>query len=273
MTRPPRSLGYQTDLALLRLEGAQVEEADGYSVVRTPGNPTFWWGNFLLLDALPQPGSLETWLTRFREAHLHADHVTFGVDTTDGVLDDRAASEFVAAGFTTFRNTVLTASQTALHRPLPPGVTLRPLDSEADWEAALDLRLAVNAADSQAHEEVGYRVFAARKLAALRSAGEAGHGAYFGAFEDGRMLAGLGVYDAGRGVARYQNVETHPEARSRGLAGNLVHRAGEWAWDHLGARTLVIVADPEYHAQRLYERVGFRPAQVQLGLERSPAQR
>ncbi|WP_216319976.1 GNAT family N-acetyltransferase [Deinococcus aestuarii] len=271
MTRPLRSLGYHTDLALLRLEGSQLEEADGYTIVRTPGNPTFWWGNFLLLDAPPQPGSLDTWLARFKEAHPHARHVTFGVDTTDGTLDDRAASEFVAAGFTLGKNTVLTASETTPHRPLPPGVTLCPLTSDADWEAALDLRLAVNAADAQPHEGASYRVFAGRKLAALRAAGEAGHGAYFGAFEDGRLLAGLGVYDAGEGVARYQNVETHPGARSRGLAGNLVHFAGEWARESLAARTLVIVADPESHAQRLYERVGFRRAHVQLGLERPPA--
>ncbi|MHA0044500.1 GNAT family N-acetyltransferase [Deinococcus sp. PEB2-67] len=69
-----------------------------------------------------------------------------------------------------------------------------------------------------------------------------------------------------------QSVETHPDARSRGLAGTLVHHAGEWAREHLGARTLVIVADPEYHAQRLYQSVGFTPTEVQIALERRPAE-
>ena len=99
----------------------------------------------------------------------------------------------------------------------------------------------------------------------------AGHGAVLGAFDDrGDMLSGLGIFGAGDGVARYQSVETHPDARSRGLAGTLVHRAGEWARGQLGTRTLVIVADPDYHAQRLYESVGFTPTEVQIALERRP---
>ncbi|MEF2278174.1 GNAT family N-acetyltransferase [Deinococcus sp. YIM 134068] len=271
MPRTPRSLGYQTDLALLRLEGSQTDEREGYTVVRTPGNPTFWWGNFLLLHEPPEPGSLETWLAQFREAHPQAAHLALGVDARDGRLE--AGSEFEAAGLQPFRNTVLTTERTTPIRPLPPEITLRPLASEADWKETLALRLAVNAADPERHEETSYRAFTGRKLAALRAAGEAGHGAYFGAFEGKKMLSGLGVYNAGGGVTRYQNVETHPDARGRGLAGNLVHHAGEWARENLSARTLVIVADPEYHAQRLYERVGFRPTEVQLGFERPPTPR
>lgn len=269
--RTPHALGYRTDLALRRLAGAQVEDRGDFTVVRTPDNPTFWWGNFLLLHAPPAPGSLERWLARFREAHPTARHVTFGLDTVGG--EAGAAEEFGAAGFRLTRDTVLTApATTAPGRPLPSGVTLRLLETEADWDAALELRVAVNAADPHPLEAEGYRTFAAGRLAGLRRAQEAGHGACLGAFVDGQMVSGLGVYDAGGGVTRYQNVETHPAQRSRGLAGHLVHFAGEWARHHLGARTLVIVADPEYHAQRLYERVGFRPSELQTGLERPPAE-
>lgn len=270
--RTPRALGFRTDLALRVRMGTLLEERGTYTVVRTPANPSFWWGNFLLLHGLPEPGSLKEWLARFREAHPDARHVALGVDTADGEVV--AVAEWETAGFRVYRDTVLTAPRTTA--PAPPrldGVTLRPLVSDADWGQALDLRLAVNAADPDGHEETGYRTFATRKLAALRAAGEAGHGAYLGAFGGGQMLAGLGVYDAGGGVARYQNVETHPDARGRGLAGNLVYHAGEWAREKLAAHTLVIVADPDYHAQRLYERVGFRPTETQLGFERPPTPR
>ncbi|GMA14397.1 GNAT family N-acetyltransferase [Deinococcus metallilatus] len=267
--RTPRALGYHTDLALRVQAGAQVEDHGTYTVVRTPTNPTFWWGNFLLLHEPPHPGSLETWLARFREAHPDARHVTFGLDTPGG--EAGAAAEFGAAGFRLTRDTVLTTARTTPPAAaLPDGVTLRPLQTAADWDAALALRLAVNAAGPEGLEEEGYRTFAGGRLAGLRAAQEAGHGAYLGAFADGRMLAGLGVYGVGGGVTRYQNVETHPQWRSRGLAGNLVYFAGEWARANLAARTLVIVADPHDHAQRLYERVGFRPTEVQKGLERPP---
>ena len=43
------SLGFRTDLALRALEGAEITDCGDYTVVRSPDNPTFWWGNFLLL--------------------------------------------------------------------------------------------------------------------------------------------------------------------------------------------------------------------------------
>jgi GNAT superfamily N-acetyltransferase len=265
------SLAYHTDLALRRLEGAEVTPRSGHVVVRSPDNPTFWWGNFLLMPRAPQPGDLERWTRAFEAEFPHAAHRTFGVDTADGGAG--AADAFEEAGFEVHRDTVLTAGRTQAPRTFNRDAQMRRLEGPADWQAALDLRLAVNAADPEPLEPAGYRVFAARKLAACRAAQDAGTGAFWGAFgADGRMLSGLGVFGAGRGVARYQSVETHPEARSRGLAGTLVHTAGEWARGALGIQTLVIVADPAYHAQALYERVGFRPSEVQLGFQRRPAE-
>ena len=51
-----RSLGYRTDLMIRALEGSQLADRGDYLVVRTPQNPSYWWGNFLLLSDPPQPG-------------------------------------------------------------------------------------------------------------------------------------------------------------------------------------------------------------------------
>src|SRR5881392_3949693 len=59
------SLGFRTDLALRALEGAEVTDRGDYTVVRSPDNPTFWWGNFLLLAGWPEPGTGDGWLARF----------------------------------------------------------------------------------------------------------------------------------------------------------------------------------------------------------------
>ncbi|ALW89120.1 GNAT family N-acetyltransferase [Deinococcus actinosclerus] len=266
-----RSLAYFTDLALRRQEGSLVARGPAYAVVRSPANPTFWWGNFLLMPALPAPGDRPGWEAAFTQEYPHAAHRVFGVDVPGPALEGPAADEFRAAGYDVRADTVLTAGRTHAPRRINRDATVRVLDGDADWSAALRLREAVNAADPHGHEPAGYRVFAERKLAAYRAAQAAGHGAVLGAFDDrGDMLSGLGIFGAGEGVARYQSVETHPDARSRGLAGTLVHRAGEWARGQLGTRTLVIVADPDYHAQRLYESVGFTPTEVQIALERRP---
>src|SRR5260370_12802330 len=51
-----RSLGYRTDLMVRLLDGSQVEDRGDYLAVRSPQNPTFWWGNFLLMSATPLRG-------------------------------------------------------------------------------------------------------------------------------------------------------------------------------------------------------------------------
>ena len=83
-------------------------------------------------------------------------------------------------------------------------------------------------------------------------------------------MAQLGVFSDGSGIARYQNVETHPASRRHGLAGTLVWQAGRWTLDQLGARTLVIVADPGAGAIRVYRSVGFAGTESQIGFQRAP---
>ena len=60
-----KSLGFRTDVALRVLEGAEVIDRGDHLVVRSPDNPGFWWGNFLLLDAPPGRGTADAWLARF----------------------------------------------------------------------------------------------------------------------------------------------------------------------------------------------------------------
>ena len=53
-------------MALRVLEGAEVADRGDYLVVRSPGNPDFWWGNFLLLAGLARdPARAGRWLARF----------------------------------------------------------------------------------------------------------------------------------------------------------------------------------------------------------------
>jgi GNAT superfamily N-acetyltransferase len=110
-----------------------------------------------------------------------------------------------------------------------------------------------------------------RRAAARQRLTRAGRGAWFGAFLGGRLLAQLGICDAGGGLARYQDVETDPAARRQGLAGTLVWRAGRYGRDVLGASTLVIVADPADVAIRVYRACGFADREPQLTFERPPA--
>ena len=107
----------------------------------------------------------------------------------------------------------------------------------------------------------------------MRALAEAGHGGWFGAFVDGRLVTQMGLYAASSGLARFQSVETHPDFRGRGLAGTLVHHVSRFGFEQLGASTLVMVADPEHSAIRLYRSMGFTDTETQLQAEQLPTGR
>jgi ribosomal protein S18 acetylase RimI-like enzyme len=257
------SIGWQTDLRLRELEGAEIVTRADHVLVRTPENPTFRWGNFLLLAAMPAAGEAELWLERFREAFPLAGHVALGVD--DAPTNAAALVELQALGLRAELTCVLSARRLASPvKPRPRG-QLRALHSEEDWRQAIELGLA---ADEEHDAQPGARTYMERRIAAVQRVCEAGHGSWFGAFRDGELVAGLGIFATGDGVARFQSVDTLPGHRRQGLATHLLLVAADHARASLAARTLVIAADPDYHAIEIYRSLGFRERGRQLQLER-----
>jgi hypothetical protein len=257
-----RGLGWRTDLALLEISGSVVEDLGDHLVVRTPDNPSFWWGNFLLLAEPPTDAAdARRWLGAFEAAFPAAEHRTLGIDGTRGTPAD--AAPFEGLGLRTEMSSVMTATE--VHEPPRPNrdATYRPLESDADWEQQVVLTM-----DG---ETIGYdREFVEPRTGALRRLVDAGHGHWWGAFENGRLLSSMGLFRASPGLARFQTVKTVPDARGRGLAGTLVHEISRFGFADLEAETLVMVADPDYLAIRVYRSVGFADSEVQVGVERKP---
>ena len=246
-------------MALRVLEGAEVIDRGDHLVIRSLDNPGFWWGNFLLLGAMPEVGTAGPWLARFAAEFPAARHVALAVDTTDEAAV--IPGEFAAAGLEPQHGTVLTCAAVWPPPHRSSDAEIRPLASDADWQQSFELGVRCFGDD-------GAQEYLKRRAAARRRLTRAGSGAWFGAFSGGRLLAQLGVCDAGGGFARYQDVETDPAARRRGLAGTLVWHAGRYGREVLGASTLVIVADPAEAAIRLYRACGFADLQSQLTFER-----
>jgi ribosomal protein S18 acetylase RimI-like enzyme len=258
------SLAFRTDLAMLEHSGSHVEDHGTHLVVRTPANPTYWWGNFLLLPAPPvDDDAAAGWLETFAREFPGTPHRTFGIDGRDGSIEDLAP--FAHHGMSTEWSSVMTA--TSVHEPPRPNpeATYRPLVSDDDWAQQVQLDMAGEEPGTHSLPFVTARAEAERRLV------DAGYGAWWGAFEGDTLLASMGLFTASPGLARFQNVKTHPDARGRGLAGTLVHRVSRYGFDELGARTLVMVADPDYLAIRIYRSVGFADTERQLQAERKPS--
>lgn len=274
----PRSLVWATDYDVLPVDHV-VEHRDGYLVVRSPGNPSHYWGNLLLFDDAPQHQDGERWerlfALEFGEDPL-VEHVTLAWDRVDGALGS-AREEFVARGYELDEVVGLVADSGGLrmHPRANREVVIRDLDPQpgADrdlWDQAIELQVASR---DDFSEERTYREFLGRRLEDLRVMFRAGRGAWFVAMYPGRdeVVAACGVVVTGaRG--RFQAVDTAAAHRRKGISSRLVVEAAGRAAGH-GARRFVIAAEPDYHALGLYESLGFQRVERVAGVCRRPTTR
>lgn len=257
-----RSLGYRTDLIFPSYDGEIIDRGN-YLVIRTPTNPSFYWGNFLLFDHPPMKGDDQAWQELFaREigAPPLVTHQIFGWDTTNNEMG--VIEPFLEKGYHLEQSVVLTSQQ-----PVPPsdsveGVTVRPLELEDEWEQSIENHVAGR---EPAFEETSYRLFRQRQMVRYRAMARAGRGAWFGAFIGNRLVADLGIFYSHQ-LGRYQSVLTHPDYRRRGIARSLVTQSGAYALEHFGIKTLVIVAEAGSQAERLYQAAGFEIVEHQIGI-------
>jgi len=259
-----RSLGFRTDLRLLELSGSLIEERGTHLVIRTPDNPTYFWGNFLLLKQRPYPGGEREVIAAFHTEFPEAEHVSIGIDGTDDQTAEVQA--FVEAGMEVNSGVVLTAGALIEPRPVADGVVVRALESDDDWEQRARLSHHLWAQT----DETTFMTFARRKNAQERALVARGLGQRFAAFVDDTLVSTAGIFVTHAGIARYQSVETHPDHRRQGLAAAVVYAAGQHALAAYRLETLVIAADHDGDAIRIYRSLGFVDTERHLTMERRP---
>lgn len=257
-----RSLGFRTDLRLLEMTGSEIEDRGTHLVVRTPANPTYFWGNFFLLRQLPVPGGEREVIGAFHTEFPLAGHVSIGIDGTEDLTE--ALQPFAEAGMEVDCGTVLTARALVEPRPVANGVAVRPLESDDDWEARA--RLSHHLWSNT--DETTFMTYARRKNDQERGLVARGLGRRYGAFVGDELVSTAAVFVTHAGIARYQSVETHPDHRRRGLAAAVVHAAGQHALATYGTEVLVIAADTDGDAIRIYRRLGFTDAERHNTMER-----
>ena len=257
------SLGFQTDLAIRRLGGSEIISRDDRVIVRTPSNPGYWWGNFILLSQPVREGQAAALRRAFMNQFPGANHMAMGVDGTAGEVGDQSAVD--ALGLSAEITAILTADRLCEPARHPATACWRTLQGRDDWVHAGLLR---RACDDQP-DTPPHRLFQERQLSEAREVCEAGHGAWFGAFVGSRLVSSLGLIRVDETTARYQSIETHPQYRRQGIAGQLIYQSSQYGAARLGARRFVIAADPSYHAIDIYRRLGFEVAEQQVQLAAS----
>lgn len=274
-------LGFRSELIFHRADGDVVDlrAAHGCRLIRTPSNPSFFWGNYLLFDRAPRSGDAGRWEQLFEQliARLQPEstHRAFGwIEDAPGDVD-----QFLAVGYRR-NDAVVMQSKQIPDVPVPTiDATIRPLalhgdEAECDWEALMGLYMATR---SEEFDAESYRPYAQRSVERWRALANAGQGNWFGAFasDDGgrpRLAAALGLYaerdpEDGERIARFQSVMTAESDRRRGLCRALIATAMRNVSAAHAVDRFIIVAAAGEMPERLYASVGFTVAGMQRGVQ------
>jgi GNAT superfamily N-acetyltransferase len=242
--------GWETDLAILRHGGSSIEEFEDHIVVRSPHNPEFHWGNFILVSNSSLVNDGERWLKTFADAFPEATWAAIGLSHFPD-----SPQAWTTLGMELERMEVLKAIEPPPVPEIAEGYTSR-IFGEGDWDLLLAREIAENKKSGE-HDSESFERYISNAIKGYEALSRNGLAAWFGAFHESELIADLGIVICGK-TARYQSVQTDERHRSQGLATHLLGTAADWARER-GCTSWVIVTESTNSAGRVYRRAGFKP--------------
>jgi ribosomal protein S18 acetylase RimI-like enzyme len=253
------SLLNRTAVFVMRPE-TLFEDHGAYGVLRTPTAPSYYSGNVLLLDEPLAPARLESWVGIFSDTFRDSGVRHIRLEWTGPEPTAAEQATYQAAGYELTTILCMTAQAPTPVERLNPALEIRPLrdedsgrlkrfllDTQADWGAAfMDFM-------------VGNILLRHREL----------EGNWWLGWLDGQVAGSMGLFFDGP-LGRFQSVDTHPAFRRRGVARTMVAHLTQHGFARPQTERLVIVADQDYFAVRLYEQCGYRTLHRQYELFKPP---
>src|SRR5690348_7749885 len=135
-------LGWHTDLAVLRRSGSVIDERPDHLLIRTPHNPLYHWGNFVLVTDPAAVGDAARWLELFEREFPDSAHRSVGL-----VADPPDPSAWTALDLAIEHDDVLATDARPDAAPVPQGYLVKQLADAVEWEQSHGLRVAEFAAD------------------------------------------------------------------------------------------------------------------------------
>lgn len=253
-----KSLGLKTELFFYQYSSVITQHND-FIKIETPNNPDYFWGNLLIFSRPPRRCDFLNWTKLFKENFLNntlINHLTFTWDIFGEVAE---TSEFIKNGFVFEETIVLVASQIKSNS-YNPNFEYRKIISKADWQQVIELQISIGI-ETENYNIDKYRPFIENRFKAYEELTTQGVGSWFGAFEDGILVADLGLFGS-KEFARFQSIETKKNYRKIGIAQSLMI----FAATENKNRPLVIQAVSNGPAIDMYMRIGFEIKEVISGL-------
>ncbi|MHC4553355.1 MAG: GNAT family N-acetyltransferase [Planctomycetota bacterium] len=248
---------FQHAILLKDRQTAQITDKSSYIVVRTPNRPDFFWGNYIIMPSAPTTDVYEHWLTIFESEIGPKSKTGFVAITWDGNGQQGDTDQFTDKGFELQTSVILSAS--CVHAPpkTNPHVTIRPLQTESDFEQTIDVHFTPNWEYSSDEDQI---LFLQDSIKDFRKRVDTGNTISIGAFLDNKLTAVVEMY-YNNTLCVLDSVATHRDYRRQKICSTLTYYASQYALTQLNCQTLALEADAEYHAAAIYESIGFQPTE------------
>lgn len=256
-----KNLGHLTDFIFQKYDG-KIEDKEDYLVIQTDSNPNYFWGNYVLFPDPPKAGDYKKWVRIFKEEFTNPSiyHMCFSWDSING--EKGHISEFEKAGFKFEISSVLSTNLVSPPPKLNKELKVQPIYEKSQFAQCID---AQTRGSSDKKMDLDWNEFYTKSMAKYSHLVSLGVGKWFAAIFNDKIVGSLGIFVEGE-IARYQMVSTDPNFQRRGVCSTLVYESARYAFEHMKVKTLVMVADDNYHAGKIYESVGFKPTAKQAGL-------
>ncbi|MDA7518320.1 GNAT family N-acetyltransferase [bacterium] len=253
-----KNLGYHTDAIFHRLDGEIIDRGE-YHLIRTPSNPTYYWGNYLLFKSEPKEGSFGDWMNIHKnEFGPTPEHIAIGWDS----LEKGEFSEFEANGFRLSEDVVLSLREAPNEVQANPDLVARKFTKDSDWQSSVEEQIAGCPAEIPVED---YRIFITDQMNNHRRKQENGHGNYWGAFLNDELVGDMGIFfDQEEKIARFQSVTTVAAYRRKRVCSTLLAQVIKSTFAEEQIDQLVIAAEHGSIAESIYRSFGFRDHGLQF---------
>ena len=253
------TLTMRSELLALR-DLSNVVFHQGYAVQTTPDEPDYWMGNQVIVT---DPDMTAAQAISAFETHLSfAKHRAIVWDIA-GLDPEPIKATFDPLGYEADTFDTLVLDTEIAPATLPNGLVIRLLDGDADWAASHQLQCEIGQEEGRPAES--HSIYLAKRKITQHTQKNKGYEQWYGDFENDHMMSQMGMMHD-HDIARYQSVETRASHRRRGICSALLRHVGLWALDRAPDAKLVIVAEADSAAGRLYRRMGFAHAETLVGV-------
>jgi GNAT superfamily N-acetyltransferase len=251
MTAADKAL--DTDAAMFAL-GNETFELLGATFVRNRASYDIYDANHVQKARPQTPGEIEEFLAVVEREYAHCRHRRFDADY-------RTPPEFTARlaleGYEREDTLMLYLEGELIGTA--PAVDIRPVETDADWEAYWELELQdfrehMKRIKRKVKDEVPRRMFHVKR-------GKQPPVQNFLAYIKEKPVAYFNSWAGIDGVGQVEDLFTLPKFRNRGIAKALIHHCVADARAK-GAGPVVIASDPTDTPKLIYAGMGFRPVAI-----------